>query len=69
MIDDCLSKNDEISQLIWGIVDVNDTWDQAIESINDVSNLKAAEIGIVVPSRKDSTKFREFQIQDMKAPI
>ena len=69
MIDDCLSKNDEISQLIWGIVDVKDTWDQAIESINDVINSKAKEIGIVVGQNKSTTKIREFKIQDMKSPL
>ena len=41
VIDDCLEKNDEISEMIWGIVDTKDTWDQAIDSINKAINRKA----------------------------
>jgi hypothetical protein len=31
---DALDKHDEVSMLIWDIVDVQDTWDSAIEDIN-----------------------------------
>ena len=49
VIDDCLEKNDEISEIIWGIVDTKDTWDQAIDSINQAINRKAKELAILTP--------------------
>lgn len=47
VINDCLDKNDEISQMIWDIVDVKDTWNQAIDSINQAINKKAKQIQIL----------------------
>ena len=43
----CLQKNDEISQAIWDIVDVQDTWDSAIESVNQAITKKAIELKII----------------------
>ena len=40
-LDDVLNKHDEVSNLIWDIVDVQDTWDQAIERINEALLAKA----------------------------
>ena len=47
--------------MIWDIVDVQDTWDDAIEAINDAIMRKALEAGI----RKDQLKFDLPHIADM----
>jgi hypothetical protein len=41
-----LEKHDDVSQLIWDIVDVQDTWDDAIKAINDVLMKKAVAKGV-----------------------
>ena len=41
-----MNKHDDVSQLIWDIVDVQDTWDDAIKAINDILMKKAVEKGI-----------------------
>ena len=41
-----LEKHDDVSQLIWDIVDVQDTWDDAIKAINEVLMKKAVQKGI-----------------------
>ena len=62
VIDDCLEKNDELSEMIWGIFDTMDTWDQAIDSINQAINRKAKELAILNPQ----PKFKTFRIRDMR---
>ena len=59
-----LEKNDEISQLIWDIVDTQDTWDQAIESINQAILRKAIENGISL-NGQSNYKFQTLNIHDM----
>ena len=45
-LDDALNKHNEISELIWDIVDVQDTWDTAIDNINEAVMKKAIANGI-----------------------
>ena len=40
-------KQDEICEMIWGLKDTQDTWDEAVNQINKKINEKAMEIGIV----------------------
>lgn len=40
-------KQDEICEMIWGLKDTQDTWDEAVNQINNKINEKAMEIGIV----------------------
>jgi hypothetical protein len=34
-LDEVLDKHDEVSKLIWDIIDVQETWDTAIEKIDE----------------------------------
>jgi hypothetical protein len=36
-----IDKHNEISQLIWDITDINDTWEEARDDINKVINKRA----------------------------
>ena len=60
-LDDALNKHNEISELIWDIVDVQDTWDTAIDNINQAVMKKAISNGI----KKEQFKFAVPDIQDM----
>lgn len=59
-----LEKNDEITQLMWDITDLQDNWDGAIDDINNVINERALKLGISKNHHKNF-KFKEFNIKDM----
>jgi hypothetical protein len=59
-----LEKNNEISELIWEITDLQDTWDTAIDDINKVIKERAIKNGISKEHHK-KFKFKEFNIKDM----
>ena len=50
--------------MIWDIVDVNDTWDSAIEDINEAVKNSAIKNGLI-KSTLDRFKFKVPNIQDM----
>ena len=59
-----LDKHNEISELIWDISDIKDTWDDHVSAINAVINERAEKNGISKNALKNY-KFKEFDIKDM----
>ncbi len=53
-----------MNEFIWSIEDLQDTWDDHIESINIVIDKKAQELGIT-EDKYHEMEFDLFDIQDM----
>ena len=61
--DKLLERINEISRLMWGIEDIDDTWNKAQKELNDACIKKAEENGLDKTAL--ATRFQEFNILDM----